>query len=76
MEMIEQPGPHRNQTCPPEKGFALISISAFLPWYLGAGNYSVRFDAKTKEGKRIYCLEADFYLGCREGTDSECRDLA
>ena len=36
MEMIEQPSPHRNQSCPPEKGFALISTRAFLPWYLGA----------------------------------------
>jgi hypothetical protein len=31
METIEQPN-RRNNTCPPEKGFGLISIRTFVPW--------------------------------------------
>ena len=35
MEDIEQPDPDRKQKCPPEKGFALISIHSFVPWFVG-----------------------------------------
>lgn len=28
------------------------------------GQWSVKFDAKTPEGERIYCLEAQFDLQC------------
>jgi hypothetical protein len=33
------------------------------------GNYTVRFDAQTQEGERIYCLTAEFYLTGREGRE-------
>jgi hypothetical protein len=77
MEEIEQPG---RRGCPPKKGFAIISIHTFVPWFVGTvrqtdsafplckkgltdqGNITVKFDAKTKEGERIYCLDGDFEL--------------
>ena len=35
------------------------------------GNYTVRFDAQTQEGERIYCLTAEFYLTTREGVENK-----
>lgn len=37
------------------------------------GNWSVKFDAKTPEGDRIYCLQAEFDLQCPpERDDYRC----
>lgn len=35
METIEQPDPSREKECPPEKGFALISLHYYVPWFVG-----------------------------------------
>ena len=48
MEVIEQPN-ERSDTCPPEKGGAIITISAFVPWIIGGVSFSMVFccsDAK------------------------------
>jgi hypothetical protein len=35
MEHIEQPDVNREKECPPEKGFALISLHYYIPWFVG-----------------------------------------
>ncbi len=35
METIEQPDPNRKKQCPPEKGWAMISIRTWIPWLVG-----------------------------------------
>lgn len=35
MENIEQPDVNRERECPPEKGFALISLHYYIPWFVG-----------------------------------------
>jgi hypothetical protein len=35
MEHIEQPDANRERECPPEKGFAIISIHSWIPWFVG-----------------------------------------
>jgi len=35
METIEQPDVNREKECPPEKGFALISIHSYITWFWG-----------------------------------------
>ncbi|KAH8688823.1 hypothetical protein BGW36DRAFT_392228 [Talaromyces proteolyticus] len=67
MESIEQPDPNREKECPPEKGFGLISLHYYVPWFVGEANLTVKFDAMTKEGERIYCLDGEFELLYPEG---------
>ncbi|KAH8679742.1 hypothetical protein BGZ60DRAFT_400595 [Tricladium varicosporioides] len=69
MNMIEQPNkkPH---TCPPEKGGAIVTIGAYMFSWYGPGQYKARFDAKTEEGERIYCVEADVWLAEKNDTQS------
>ncbi|KAK7947991.1 uncharacterized protein PG986_008877 [Apiospora aurea] len=69
---LEQPlgGRTDNTACPPEKGYAMVSpvglaMSMFLWW---PAVYSFTFDAKTEDGRRIYCLTAEV---CMRWEDEE-----
>ncbi|MCJ1364601.1 Phosphatidylglycerol/phosphatidylinositol transfer protein [Acarospora aff. strigata] len=67
VDSIDQPDPRRKRECPPEKGFALISMSAWvMPMFIVPGDYYFKFDAVTKEGERIYCLDANIHLEYRD----------
>ncbi|KAH8176770.1 hypothetical protein LIA77_01852 [Sarocladium implicatum] len=71
LNSLEQPlGHHGNRDCPPQKGPAIISalgyaIPMFIWW---PGHYNFTFDAKTKGGRRIYCLTAEV---CMRWEDEE-----
>ncbi|KAK3318080.1 hypothetical protein B0H66DRAFT_621771 [Apodospora peruviana] len=66
MSEIMQPlGSKRNVTCPPpEKGWALVTSWGYIwPLFLNVpGWYNFTFDAKTVDGKRIYCLTTEVCL--------------
>ncbi|KAL2205968.1 hypothetical protein CC79DRAFT_1322485 [Sarocladium strictum] len=63
---MEQPlGHHGNRACPPEeKGAAMITAMGWampmIVWW--PGYYNFTFDAKTTDGRRIYCLTAEVCL--------------
>ncbi|KAI8631673.1 hypothetical protein F5Y19DRAFT_493544 [Xylariaceae sp. FL1651] len=67
MSEIEQPlgGKKKNTTCPPKEGYALISSWGFVMpmFFSNPGWYNFTFDAKTTEGRRIYCLTAPLKMG-------------
>ncbi|KAK8132380.1 hypothetical protein PG999_000553 [Apiospora kogelbergensis] len=70
--LIEQPlgGNQKNTTCEPEKGYAMITavgyaMSMFVWWPMV---YNFTFDAKTEDGRRIYCLTAEV---CMRWEDKE-----
>ncbi|MCJ1266874.1 Phosphatidylglycerol/phosphatidylinositol transfer protein [Lobaria immixta] len=66
LDSIDQPGRHGQPDCPPEKGFALLKMSAWvMPMFIVPGDYYFKFDAMTKENERIYCLDAEIYLDHR-----------
>ncbi|CZR51726.1 uncharacterized protein PAC_01603 [Phialocephala subalpina] len=44
MDTIEQPNPNRKKECPPEKGFGIISLHAYKPWFVGEIRVSSRFE--------------------------------
>ncbi|KAA6414703.1 MAG: hypothetical protein FRX48_01453 [Lasallia pustulata] len=64
LDSIDQPTrQHRTHGCPPEAGPALVMMSAWvMPMFIVPGDYYFKFDAVTKEGARIYCLDAHLYL--------------
>ncbi|KAI9794423.1 MAG: Phosphatidylglycerol/phosphatidylinositol transfer protein [Peltula sp. TS41687] len=63
IDSIDQPDRDRERECPPEKGDALITMSAWvMPMFIVPGDYYFRFDAVTKEGRRIYCLDVNIHL--------------
>ncbi|KAK0101066.1 Phosphatidylglycerol/phosphatidylinositol transfer protein [Cadophora gregata] len=68
MEWVEQPDKNHHPRCPPEKGFPMLSVHTWVPWFVGEGNYTVKFDAKTKEGERIYCFDGEFELAYPENS--------
>lgn len=35
VDTIEQPYPGREKDCPPLKGFAIMSLHAYVPWFVG-----------------------------------------
>ncbi|KAK7979807.1 hypothetical protein PG989_012264 [Apiospora arundinis] len=59
-----------NSTCPPEKGYAMISPMGWaMPMFLWWPQvYNFTFDAKTEDGRRIYCLTAEV---CMRWEDEE-----
>ncbi|KAI1775060.1 hypothetical protein F4818DRAFT_441884 [Hypoxylon cercidicola] len=67
MSWIEQPlggKKKKNETCPPEEGYALITSEGYV-WEMPIhtpGWYNFTFDAKTAEGERIYCLTTEVCL--------------
>lgn len=68
IDSIDQPDPHRQHDCPPEKGFGLIMMSSWVwPMFIVPGPYHFEFDARTKEGERIYCLQANIFLDYEQG---------
>ncbi|KAK4985886.1 hypothetical protein LTR50_005675 [Elasticomyces elasticus] len=62
------------KVCPPSEGAVLIDYAFwFADWLVAPGQWSVKFDAKTPEGDRIYCLETQFSLQCPPEHDGpEC----
>ncbi|KAM0715194.1 hypothetical protein Q7P37_009659 [Cladosporium fusiforme] len=54
----------RNGTCPPEKGYALLSSAAYVvPMFFSTpGWYNFTFEAQTQDGERIYCVTAEVCL--------------
>ncbi|KAB8296272.1 hypothetical protein EYC80_009046 [Monilinia laxa] len=76
LEKMHQP-PDSNEpekACPPSKGPVFIDYAAwFADWLVAPGNWSVKLDAKTPEGDRIYCLQTEFDLQCPpERDDYRC----
>jgi len=63
---IMQPtgGEKRNATCPPVNGWALATtiVYIFPLWLREPAWYNITFDAKTADGRRIYCLTAEVCL--------------
>ncbi|KAI4866794.1 hypothetical protein F4820DRAFT_446670 [Hypoxylon rubiginosum] len=66
VSQIEQPsgGKERNATCPPEEGYALITLEGYvMPMFFGTPCwYNFTLDAKTAEGERIYCFTTEVCL--------------
>ncbi|KAF7853618.1 uncharacterized protein EAF02_011923 [Botrytis sinoallii] len=62
------------KACPPHEGSVFIDYAAWFAYFLTApGNWSMKFDAKTPEGERIYCLQTEFDLQCPpERDDYRC----
>ncbi|KAI9753212.1 MAG: hypothetical protein M4579_005278 [Chaenotheca gracillima] len=70
LDSLDQPDPDRKQECPPEKGFAFMSTSAWvMPMFFVPGDYYFRFDVVTKEDERIYCLDAKVSLDYEDKKD-------
>ncbi|KAI9708185.1 MAG: Phosphatidylglycerol/phosphatidylinositol transfer protein [Bogoriella megaspora] len=67
IDRIDQPDPGRKRQCPPEKGWALMTMSAWThPLFFQPAHYYFRFDAKTPNGERIYCAEAEMDLDYKD----------
>ncbi|KUJ15588.1 uncharacterized protein LY89DRAFT_671041 [Mollisia scopiformis] len=67
------------KACPPREGPIYIDYAFWFADFLVApGQWSIKFDAKTPEGDRIYCLETEFDLQCPSEHDGpEClRDVS
>ncbi|KAI9649430.1 hypothetical protein NHQ30_002006 [Ciborinia camelliae] len=76
LEKMHQP-PDSNEpekACPPNEGSVFIDYAGwFADWLVAPGQWSVKFDAKTPEGDRIYCLQTEFDLQCPpERDDYRC----
>ncbi|KAF2154836.1 hypothetical protein K461DRAFT_291745 [Myriangium duriaei CBS 260.36] len=68
LEMMQRPGSddERVVQCPPSQGPIYIDYAMWFADILVApGLWSVKFDAKTPEGDRIYCLQTEFDLQCK-----------
>ncbi|TGO09785.1 hypothetical protein BTUL_0154g00080 [Botrytis tulipae] len=64
-QMRQAPDWNITKSCPPSKGAVFIDYAWwFADWLVAPGNWSVKFDAKTPEGERIYCLQTKFDLQC------------
>nr|OQO18141.1 hypothetical protein B0A51_14733 [Rachicladosporium sp. CCFEE 5018] len=48
--------------CPPDKGETLLTFATEVTWLTPEANYTVKADARTKDGTRIVCLEGDFEI--------------
>ncbi|KAK6416700.1 Phosphatidylglycerol/phosphatidylinositol transfer protein [Oleoguttula sp. CCFEE 5521] len=48
--------------CPPDKGETLLTFATEVTWLTPEANYTVKADARTKDGERIVCLEGDFEI--------------
>ncbi|KAL9049058.1 MAG: hypothetical protein Q9162_007412 [Coniocarpon cinnabarinum] len=76
LEKMHQP-PESNEpekACLPSRGRVFIDYALWLADLLVApADWSVKFDAKTSQGERIYCLQARFGLQCPPWHDGpEC----
>ncbi|KAF4633678.1 hypothetical protein G7Y89_g4420 [Cudoniella acicularis] len=62
------------RACPPSEGPVFIDYSYwFADWLVAPGQWSMKWDAKTPEGDRIFCLEAEWDLQCPPEHDGpEC----
>ncbi|KAK8039452.1 hypothetical protein PG993_007863 [Apiospora rasikravindrae] len=69
---LEQPlgGKKDNTACPPEKGYAMLNpVGLAMPMFLWwPAIYNFTFDAKTEDGRRIYCIMAEV---CMRWEDEE-----
>ncbi|OQN96769.1 hypothetical protein B0A48_17193 [Cryoendolithus antarcticus] len=48
--------------CPPDKGETLLTFAVQVTWLTPAANWTVKADARTKDGERIVCLDGDFEI--------------
>ncbi|KAL2209645.1 hypothetical protein CC79DRAFT_1356710 [Sarocladium strictum] len=64
---------HKGPRCPPVKGPGMIDAAGWaMPMFVGSpGWYNFTFDAKTKEGRRIYCLTAEVCLRWKDDKKNE-----
>jgi hypothetical protein len=75
-ETLKQTDPFCERRCPPDKGWVIVHWNTAEVGHPIVGekkkhrcsdqqsSYNVKFDAKTKEAERLYCLQEQFELKC------------
>lgn len=63
-ELMQPTGGKKKPDCPPEKGWALLSALAWVPYpfFQVPMWYNFTFDAKTSDGERIFCVTTEVCL--------------